>query len=146
MASAPGTASSKIDEGVEPAEFEPVYEMPTGRLQDHLENLEYKQMSVLNMDACLPKGVMTLAILRTFLEKLSEKRTVETLSMKYNHFGGELGEFLVNWIVEDDTVKVLYLSMATGIDAKLRDRIQEAWEKHYTIHTYENNNFSFFRR
>ena len=52
-------------------DFEPMATMPSSRLKDIMTALNEKQLSVLNLDACLPPGEQCLPVLQSILFSLT---------------------------------------------------------------------------
>jgi hypothetical protein len=123
-------------------EFSPLEIMPTDRLQDMMNDLNTKQMTVLNLDALIPNNTDT-RVLRTILDNITE--SVRTLSLRFNNFkSNELCDILIEWIGKCYTIEALYL-MGTNMDEKNRVKIGDAWGKNLIAHRTETYGFSFFR-
>lgn len=119
---------------------EDIPSMPTNRLTDIVKALLEKSPTVINLDAAIKST--ELDILRWILSKLP--RSVTTLSLRFNNLGGAGAEIVVEWLLENDHVQVMYL-MGTGIDAKARDAIDNAWKKRLRGHRLDNNGYTFIR-
>jgi hypothetical protein len=123
-------------------EFSLLEVMPTDRLQDMMNDLNTKQMTVLNLDALIPNNSDT-RVLRTILDNITE--SVRTLSLRFNNFkSNELCEILIDWISKCYTIEALYL-MGTNMDEKNRVKIEDAWSKNLIAHRTETYGLSFFR-
>ena len=125
-------------------EFVPIDAMPTGRLQDIMNNLQSKSLCVCNLDACLPPKINSPPLFRTLLHKISERRIVKTLSLRFNNLSGDLVEILIGWLETNDFLQTLYF-MGTGIDEKVRQRVEDVWKKHLSSHRRENYGFTLTR-
>lgn len=116
--------------------------MPTDRLQDFMNDMASKQLSVVNLDALIPNNSSPL-LLKTIL--LSLTASVRTLSLRFNNFrSSELCEILLEWLLKNDTLRKLYL-MGSNMDEKYRLKIEDAWGKHLIGHRVETYGLSFFR-
>jgi hypothetical protein len=118
--------------------------MSTSRLQDYLSNIETKNFSVLNLDATLPASSSLVPVLETFLGKISEKRNVKTLSLRFNNLKGSAIEILIEWLVKNDSIETLYL-MSTNIDSGSRQAVEDAWKRNLSCHHTDNFGFTFTR-
>tara|TARA_B110000090_G_C13101093_1_gene338585 strand:+ start:23 stop:490 length:468 start_codon:yes stop_codon:yes gene_type:complete len=123
-------------------EFEPNYEMKSSRLNDIVENLSTKELSVLNLDATLPPGEGATEVLQTILFMLT--KSVKTLSLRFNMLPPEACQMLVEWSTVNDTVEMLYLNM-THMDEKYRSQIEANWKKKLTSGRTENQGWTFIR-
>lgn len=125
-------------------EFVPLTVMPTDRLQDIMNDLVSKQMSVVNLDALIPNTTSSSSrLLKTILLNLTP--SVRTLSLRFNNFKSlELCEVLLEWLLRNNTLENLYL-MGTNMDEKFRLKIEDAWGKRLVGHRTETYGFSFFR-
>ena len=125
--------------------FIPLAVMPTGRLNDHMTNLETKDISVLNLDASIPPKQLTAQLFMTILRKLSEKESVKTLSLRFNILPSEIVELLIQWIETNNSLQTLYI-MNCGPDMwKARERLKVAWSKNLTSHRTDNNDQTLIR-
>ena len=125
--------------------FIPLAVMPTGRLNDHMMNLETKNISVLNLDASFPPKLLTPQLLMTILRKVSEKERVHTLSLRFNILPSEIVELLIQWVESNNTLQTLYI-MNCGPDMwKARERLKVAWSKNLTSHRSDNNDQTLIR-
>eukprot|EP01041_Mallomonas_annulata_P013345 gene13345-28270_t len=123
-------------------EFIPLTTMPTSRLTDVLNLLQNKKPSVLNLDACLPRG--NIAVLRTVLYKIDEVRSVKTLSLRFNPFGDADIQILTEWILGNNYLEVLYL-LGSSLDAPHRLAIEDAWKKNMRGQHTDNMGHTFIR-
>ena len=125
-----------------PVEFAVMKIMSTGRLQDFINDMATKQLSVVNLDALIPNGSSPL-LLRTILFSLTP--SVRTLSLRFNNFRSpESCEILLEWLLRNNTLLNLYL-MGSNMDEKCRLKIEDAWRKRLVGHRVETYGFSFFR-
>lgn len=122
--------------------FEPLHEMPTSRLNDVLTNLETKELSVLNLDGCLPQKEMCAVVLQTVLFKMTS--SVKTLSLRFNNLTPAAVTLLIDWININDSLEMLYL-MSSGIDDKSRQNLEAAWKKNLCSQRTENFGYTFIR-
>mmetsp|Transcript_8653 Transcript_8653/g.8791 ORF Transcript_8653/g.8791 Transcript_8653/m.8791 type:complete len:151 (+) Transcript_8653:141-593(+) len=123
-------------------DFAPISNFPTGRLKDIVAALDTNRVSVLNLDACIPRG--NIAIFRTILYKIEIAGTVKTLSMRFNSLGDIEAQILTEWLMNNDTIEKLYL-LCSGIQIPQRNAIEEAWKRNLRGHHYENNGYTFIR-
>lgn len=127
------------DEG---SEFTPLETMPTSRLNDVLVLLNKKTSSVLNVDACIPPKESGELVLQTILYKISS--CVKVLSLRFNQFSQFSVDFIISWVASNDHLETLYI-MGSGLDEKMRSKLEEAWRKKLTGHRTNNLGFTFIR-
>ncbi len=125
-------------------EFEPmpIDDLPTSRLRDVGEALSTKQLSVVNLDACLPQGDACLPVLQTLLFMLTA--SVKTLSMRFNMLTPETCAMLIEWASVNDTVEIMYLHMS-GMDEKKRELFEEKWRKKLSSPRTDNQGWTLIR-
>ena len=123
-------------------DFEPLAEMPTSRLGDVMRNLSEKQVSVVNLDACLPQGAMCLPVLQTILFSLTA--SVKTLSLRFNMLTPEACQMLVEWASVNETVEMVYLNMS-NMDDKCRAAFEANWRKKLSSPRTDNMGWTFIR-
>jgi hypothetical protein len=125
-------------------DFEPIGidDLPTSRLRDVAESLSTKKMSVINLDACLPKGDDCVSVLQTILFMLTE--SVKTLSLRFNMLTPEASQLLVDWASVNDTVEIVYLNMSNMSD-KTRDAFEANWKKKLSSQRTDNQGWTFIR-
>jgi hypothetical protein len=122
----------------------PVLVMPTGRLRDVIEILDTKQPSVLNLDTCLPSDSPSSLslILEHILDKIGP--SVKTLSLRFNNLRDEGAQIVIEWLVMNDTLEVLYL-MGTNISPAARQGIENAFKRNLIGHRTTNMGFTLIR-
>ena len=123
-------------------DFEPLIDMPSSRLNDVLNNLETKQLSVLSLDGCLPGGDMCSVVLQTILFKMTS--SVKTLSLRFNNLTPAACSVLNDWIGINKSLEMLYL-MSSGIDDKSKASLETSWRKNLTSQRTENWGYTFIR-
>jgi len=125
-------------------EFEPmaVSDLPSSRLRDVGEILTNKQVSVINLDACLPQGENCLPVLQTLLFMLTA--SVKTLSLRFNMLTPEASSILVDWASVNDTVETVYLNMS-NMDDKKREAFEANWKKKLSSQRTDNQGWTFIR-
>ena len=125
-------------------EFEPmaVSDLPSSRLRDVGEILTNKQVSVINLDACLPQGENCLPVLQTLLFMLSA--SVKTLSLRFYMLTPEASSILVDWASVNDTVETVYLNMS-NMDDKKREAFEANWKKKLSSQRTDNQGWTFIR-
>lgn len=123
-------------------EFEPMITMPSSRLTDIITGLNEKQLTVLNLDACLPNGDACLPVLQTILFALTP--SVKTISFRYNMLTTEACQMLVEWASVNDTVEMVYLHMS-NMDEKYRANFEANWRKKLSSPRTQNNGWTFIR-
>jgi hypothetical protein len=103
-----------------------------------------KEPSVINLDACLgtPDSAVQLRLLQTFLYML--KPCVKTLSLRFNKLHAESQDYLVDWIIQNTTLEMLYL-LETDFNTKKKAQLEENWKKNLTSHRTDNFGFTFIR-
>lgn len=117
--------------------------MPSRRLTDIVEILEKKQPSVVNLDTCfLTSDPNTLTILEYILEKIPP--SVKTLSLRFNNIRDDGGQVILEWLLMNETLEVLYL-MGTNISPNLRQGIENAFKKNLVGHRTTNMGYTFIR-
>jgi hypothetical protein len=115
-------------------------EMPTLRLKDVVNNLETKQPSVLNLDACFPPN--TPHLLKYILDKIPQ--SVTTLSLRFNDIKDEGALILSEWLSENETVEILYM-MGVTLSNSSKTQIENAFKKNLVGHRQDNNGNTFIR-
>jgi len=123
-------------------DFEPLAEMPTSRLQDVVRNLTEKQLSVVNLDACLPTGEQCLPVLQSILFALTS--SVKTLSLRFNMLSHEACQMLVEWATVDENMQMVYLHMS-NMEEKHRAQFEANWRKKLSSQRTDNNGWTFIR-
>ena len=125
-----------------PVAFAVLKLMSTGCLQDFMNDMATKQLSVVNLDALIPND-SSHRLLRTILLTLTP--SINMSSLWFNNFkSSELCEILLEWLVKNNTLLKLYL-MGSNMDEKYRLKIEDAWRKRLFGHRVETYGFSFFR-
>jgi len=123
-------------------DFEPLADMPTSRLQDVVRNLAEKQLSVVNLDACLPAGEQCLPVLQSILFALTA--SVKTLSLRFNILSQAACQVLVEWATVDEHVQMVYLNMS-NMEEKYRAQFEANWRKKLSSPRTDNNGWTFIR-
>jgi hypothetical protein len=121
----------------------PALVMPSRRLNDIIEILDKKQPSVVNLDTCfLTSDSNNLTILEYVLDKIPP--SVKTLSLRFNNIKDDGGQIILEWLLMNDTLEVLYL-MGTNISPNLRQGIENAFKKNLVGHRTTNLGYTFIR-
>jgi hypothetical protein len=123
-------------------EFVPLEVMPTLRLNDVMRNLNKPTNSVVNLDALIPPKDLGFDVLRTLLYKIRPE--VKTLSIRFNNLSQDSIEYLIDWIVVNDHLEMLY-AMGCGIDEKFRGKLEDAWRKNLCGHRTQNLGYTLIR-
>merc|ERR1711991_1070959 len=106
--------------------------------------LEEKESSVLTLDSLIfndsirgdeKKQTMALRVLQTFLYNI--KPSVKTLSLRHNFFTPEAQDYLIEWLMQNDWVEILYLQGST-FDPKNKEALLAAWKKNLSSHRGDN--------
>ena len=127
--------------GFEPLEIE---DFPTGRLRDIMKVLEEKDPTVLTLDSLIfnesnrgneKKEALALRVLQTFLYNV--KPSVKTLSIRHNTFTPEAIEYLIEWVVQNDWIEILYIQ-GCNLDEKNKELLIDAWKKNLSSHRTDN--------
>ena len=127
--------------GFEPLEIE---DFPTGRLRDIMKVLEEKDPTVLTLDSLIfnesnrgneKKEALALRVLQTFLYNV--KPSVKTLSIRHNTFTPEAIEYLIEWVVQNDWIEILYIQ-GCNFDEKNKELLIDAWKKNLSSHRTDN--------
>jgi hypothetical protein len=122
--------------------FEPLEVFPTMRLNDIARNLAKPSTSVVNLDALIPPREAGELVLQSLLYRL--QRSIRVLSLRFNTFSAFSIEVLIDYIMQNDFIEILYL-MGCGFDEKTRKRFEDAWKKNMTGHRTDNMGFTFIR-
>ena len=146
--SADDDENSVFEMGFDPI---PLAGLPSGRLQDIMKLLEDKNPAVLTLDSLIfndstvnnPKAeALGLRVLQTFLYHI--KPSVKTLSLRYNMLTLEAQDYLIDWIVQNDWIEILYLQ-GTGFDSKKKEALKAAWKKNLSSQRTDNFDQTFIR-
>ena len=137
------SASSVPDEDEEAVE-DLLPTLPTSRLNDILDDMKAKELSVVNLDALIP-STSDIMVLKTLLYNV--RSSVRTLSLRFNNVfkQPEFCELLCDWLINrNTTLEVLYI-MGCDIDDKQRQKIEDAWRKKLKRHRTDNFGFTLQR-
>lgn len=122
--------------------FVPLEKMPTGRLTDIVHALDNGHPSVINLDACIPKG--DTLVLQTLLYKIESNKSVRTLSLRFNTFNDNDAQIIEEWLSRNDNLETLYL-LGSGIEGNRRNLLETAWKRNLRGHHVENMGYTFIR-
>lgn len=124
------------------SDFMLLSKMPTSRLQDIWNNLDTKEVAVVNLDAIIPAGEAGYAVLQTLLHKI--KPSVKVLSVRFNNLHASTKDLLVEWIRNNGSLETLYI-MGSGFDDAARGKLLDAWKKNLMSHRTDNMGNTFIR-
>ena len=122
--------------------FVPLEIMPTSRLNDVSNALEEGHPSVINLDACIPRG--NFSVFQTLLFKINKANSVKTLSLRFNAFNEVETVMLIDWIGHNNTLETLYI-LGSGIEGVRRTSLETAWKRNLRGHRTENMGCTFIR-
>ena len=76
-----------------------------------------------------------MRVLQTFLYNV--KPSVKTLSIRHNTFTPEAIEYLIEWVVQNDWIEILYIQ-GCNLDEKNKELLIDAWKKNLSSHRTDN--------